>query len=209
MPTQERTLFTATEAAALTRLPVKAVNNAIDKRTIIARGKRNSRGKLVRLVDQPALVYLSLERELVEDTTPAFRRKLFKAIGDALEKGAQTVAVGALMLDIAMRWREISRDIKDLRQAESLAMVDRETVGGAPIFRGTRIPIHLVAELLSKGETAKTLRRGYPRLTDEMIRLAPVYAHAHPLRGRPRKRPWRGRLKGRVVRVQLSDVAAK
>jgi hypothetical protein len=31
----------------------------------------------------------------------------------------------------------------------------------------------------------------YPRLTAEMIRLAPVYAAAYPLRGRPRKQPWR------------------
>src|SRR3981081_134095 len=32
---------------------------------------------------------------------------------------------------------------------------------------------------------------GYPRLTAEMIRLAPVYAAAYPLRGPRRKQPWR------------------
>ena len=35
------------------------------------------------------------------------------------------------------------------------------------------------------------LIEGYPRLTAEMIRLAPVYAAAYPLRGPPRKLPWR------------------
>ncbi len=77
---------------------------------------------------------------------------------------------------------------KDLRQAERVAAINKHVQGGVPVFRGTRIPIHMIAKLLSQGETVESLRKGYPRLTDEMIRLAPIYAGAHPLRGRPRKR---------------------
>jgi uncharacterized protein (DUF433 family) len=207
MLTQEQTLFTPAEAAALTRLPLKAVNNAIDKKTIVARVTRKRGVKSARLVGEPALVYLSLERGLVGDTTPSFRRKLFKAIATALAEGAKSVAVGALTLDLRPSWQEVVQRIKDLRRAERLAGADAEVLGGVPVFRGTRIPIHMIAELLSNGETAETLRKGYPRLTDEMIRLAPIYAGAHPLRGRPRKRPWRGRPNGRVVRVRLRDAA--
>lgn len=207
MLTQEQALFTPAEAAALTRLPLKAVNNAIDKKTIVARVTRKRGVKSARLVGEPALVYLSLERGLVGDTTPSFRRKLFKAIATALAEGAKSVAVGALTLDLRPSWQEVVQRIKDLRRAERLAGADAEVLGGVPVFRGTRIPIHMIAELLSNGETAETLRKGYPRLTDEMIRLAPIYAGAHPLRGRPRKRPWRGRPNGRVVRVRLRDAA--
>ena len=208
MQTQELSLFTTTEAAVLTRLPLKAVNNAIDKKTIATHARRTQKDRSVRLVGEPALVYLSLERELVSDTTPSFRRKLFKAITTALAEGASSVAVGALTLDLGPSWREVVHRIKDLRRAERLAGTNAEVLGGVPFFRGTRIPIHMIAELLSQGETVESLRRGYPRLTDEMIRLAPIYAGAHPLRGRPRRRPWRGRPKGRVVRVRLRDVAA-
>ncbi len=165
--------------------------------------------KSLRLVDEPALVYLSLERELVGDTTPSFRQKLFKAINSALAEGVQSVRVGALTLDLRPSRRDMSQRIKDLRRAEGLAGVDPEVLGGVPVFRGTRVPIHMIAELLSQGETPDTLRRGYPRLTDEMVRLAPLYAHAHPLRGRPRKRPWRGRLNGRPVRLRLGHAAAR
>lgn len=207
MLTQEQALFTPAEAAALTRLPLKAVNNAIDKKTIVARVTRKRGVKSARLVGEPALVYLSLERGLVGDTTPSFRRKLFKAIATALAEGAKSVAVGALTLDLRPSWQEVVQRIKDLRRAERLAGADAEVLGGVPVFRGTRIPIHMIAELLSNGETVETLRKGYPRLTDEMIRLAPIYAGAHPLRGRPRKRPWRGRPNGRVVRVRLRDAA--
>ncbi len=208
MTTQEQPLFTAAEAAVLTRLPVKAVNNAIDKKTIAAHVTRRRGEKSLRLVDEPALVYLSLERELVGDTTPSFRQKLFKAISAALAEGVPSVAVGALTLDLRPSWRDMAQRIRALRRAEGLAGADPEVLGGVPVFRGTRIPIHMIAELISQGEAPETLRRGYPRLTDEMIRLAPLYAAAHPLRGRPRKQPWRARLNGRPVRVRLRGAAA-
>jgi hypothetical protein len=39
------------------------------------------------------------------------------------------------------------------------------------------------------GQQAAELIESYPRLTAEMIQLAPVYAAAYPLRGRPRNQP--------------------
>ena len=207
MLTQEQALFTPAEAAAVTQLPLKAVNNAIDKKTITARTMHKG-GVRSRLVAESALVYLSLERDLVGDTTPSFRRKLFKAIAAAPAKRVKRVAVGTLTLDVGRSWREVAQRIRDLRRAERLAGTDADILGGVPVFRGTRIPIHMIADLSRQGETAEQLRKGYPRLTDEMIRLAPIYAGAHPLRGRPRRQPWQGRLKGRSFRVRLRDAAA-
>ncbi len=204
--TPEQALFTPAEAAALTHLPLKSVNNAIDKRKITARKMRKGAARSARLIEESALVYLSLERELAGYTTPSFRRKLFEAIGRVSARGVQTVAVGALTVDLWPFRRKVEQNIKDLRRAEQRVAADADVLGGAPVFVGTRIPVHMIAELLSEGETAETLREGYPRLTEEMIRLAPLYARAHPLRGRPRRRPWRGRLKS-VARVPLRDAA--
>jgi uncharacterized protein (DUF433 family) len=207
MLTEEQALFTPAEAAVVTQLPLKAVNNAIDKKTIAARTIEKG-GVRSRLVAEPALVYLSLERDLVRDTTPSFRRKLFKAISSAPARRAKKVTVGTLTLDIRRSWEEVAQRIRDLRRAERLADIDIDILGGVPVFRGTRIPIHMIADLLRQGETAEKLRKGYPRLTDEMIRLAPIYAGAHPLRGRPRRQPWQGRSKARTFRVRLRDAAA-
>lgn len=104
-------------------------------------------------------------------------------------------------------WQKLTQRIKDLRRAERLVEVDAEVLGGVLVFRATRIPIHTVAELLSEGERLESLRRGYARLTNEMLRLGPIYAGAHPLRSRPRRRPWRDRGKGRAFRVPLGEVA--
>ena len=62
-------------------------------------------------------------------------------------------------------------------------------MGGDPVFRGTRVPVHLIAQLVAQAGKPAELIESYPRLTAEMIRLAPVFAAAYPLRGRPRRQP--------------------
>ena len=71
-------------------------------------------------------------------------------------------------------------------------IVEDDTIqAGAATFRGTRILVHQIADLLAQGATEAELREDYPRLTPEMIAAAPIYARAHPRRGRPRKPAWR------------------
>jgi uncharacterized protein (DUF433 family) len=84
-----------------------------------------------------------------------------------------------------------------------LAVSDPEIFGGAPVFRGTRVPVHLIATLVERGSTEAEILEAYPRLTCEMIRLASAYAQAYPLRGRPRKQPWRDYPSLRRVRTPL------
>ena len=72
-------LFTPTEAAVLTRLSVKAVNNAIDKKTVPATTGRRA-GQATRLLDLRALMSLTLERRLADRMVPELRRELFDAL---------------------------------------------------------------------------------------------------------------------------------
>jgi uncharacterized protein (DUF433 family) len=88
-----------------------------------------------------------------------------------------------------------------------MVVTDPEILGGDPVFRGTRVPVHLVAELIAKGSQPAELIESYPRLTAEMIRLAPVYGAAYPLRGRPRRQPWRDHPPVRSGRRKLGDIA--
>ncbi len=199
MHNQETDLFTPAEAAVLSRLSLKAVNNAIDKKTILAR--RSGRG---RLLDRPALLSLALERRLAGDTTPEFRRRLFAEIAAAPRR--RVVTVGALKVDLIEPRREVMERVKQLRRAERFVIVDPEIMGGNPVFRGTRVPVHLIDEKLRLGETVERLREDYPRVAEEMIRLAPIYAAAHPLRGRPRKQPWHDRPPIAVWSIPLADL---
>jgi hypothetical protein len=107
MQTHENALFTATEAAVLTRLSVKAVNNAIDKKTIPAvTGKRA--GHATRLLDLHALISLTLERRLADRFVPELRREVFDALATA-PRNRVSLEGGFLTIDLrAARARDIA-----------------------------------------------------------------------------------------------------
>ena len=186
MRKQDTGLFTPAEAAVLSRLSLKAVNNAIDKKTISAvPGEEGGR-----LLDARALVSLSIERRLPDGlTTPELRRRVFDALADA-PRNVVSLEGGLIKIDLREPRRALAASLRDLRRARRLVVSDPEILGGDPVFRGTRVPVHLVAELVAQGSTPAELIDSYPRLTAEMVRLAPVYSAAYPLRGRPRWQPW-------------------
>jgi len=197
------TLFTPSEAAVLTGLPLKAVNNAIDKQTISAvPGEQGGR-----LLDARALVSLSIEQRLSDRlATPELRRKVFDALAEA-PRNVVSLEGGLIKIDLREPRRALAASLRDLRRARRLVVSDPEILGGDPVFRGTRVPVHLLAELVAQGSKPAELIEGYPRLTAEMIRLAPVYAAAYPLRGRPRKQPWRDQQPVRRGRRRLDTIA--
>jgi uncharacterized protein (DUF433 family) len=42
--------------------------------------------------------------------------------------------------------------------------VDPETCGGRPYFKGTRIPVYIVLEMLTNGESWEDIQEAYPDL---------------------------------------------
>ena len=196
------TLFTPTEAAVLTGLSLKAVNNAIDKKTVsTVPGEEGGR-----LPDARALVSLSLERRLSDRIAPQLRRQVFDALAES-PRNAVSLEGGLVKIDLREPRRELAASMRDLRRARRRAVSDPEILGGDPVFHGTRVTVHLIAELALKGSKPAELMESYPRLTEEMIRLAPVYAAAYPLRGRPRKQPWRDQQPVRRSRRRLDAIS--
>jgi hypothetical protein len=133
MRTFENALFTPAEAAVLTRMTLKAVNNSIDKKIVPAvAGQRAGQG--TRLLNLHALMALALERRLSNRFVPELRREVFDALAGA-PRDAVTLDGGGLKIDLAEPRRELAKSLRD-------------------------------------------------------IRLAPIYANAYPLQGRPRAQPW-------------------
>jgi uncharacterized protein (DUF433 family) len=203
MQIPESPLFTATEAAVLTRLSVKAVNNAIDKKTVPAvAGERT--GRPARLLDMHALMALSLERRLADRFVPELRRELF----EALTRARSTVSLegGFLKVDLREPRRELAGALRQLRRARQLVQTGPDILDGEPVFRDTRIPVHMIADLVLQGGGEAELLEAYPRLTPEMIQIAPLYAAAYPLRGRPRTQPWHDQTPRRQSRRKLATI---
>jgi uncharacterized protein (DUF433 family) len=203
-PITDDPMFTPAEAAVLTRLPLKAVHNAIDKKTIPS---LPGSGQTMRLLSRQALISLALERRLADRFSPQFRRAVFDALA-AAPRDQISLEGGLVTIDLREPRRELAAALRALRRARSLVVSDPEILGGEPVFRNTRIPVHLIAALLAEGSTDADLQAAYPRLTADMIRAAPLYAAAYPLRGRPRAQPWHGRPPVQQARRKLATIGA-
>jgi uncharacterized protein (DUF433 family) len=134
------------------------------------------------------------------------RRRVFDALADA-PRNTVSLEGGLIRIDLREPRRALAASLRDLRRARRLVVSDPEILGGDPVFRGTRVPVHLIAELIAQGSKPAELIEGYPRLTAEMIRLAPVYAAAYPLRGPRRKQPWSDQQPVRRGRRKLDTIA--
>ena len=121
---------------------------------------------------------------------------------------SSAVDIGLIKIDLREPRRELATSLRELRRARRLVVSDPEILGGDPVFRGTRVPVHIIAELVTRGSRPAELIESYPRLTAQMIRLAPVYAAAYPLRGPRRKLPWRDQPLARRGRRRLDTTAA-
>jgi uncharacterized protein (DUF433 family) len=199
-------LFTPNEAAVLTRLPVKAVHNAIDKRIVVAVSGTRA-GHATRLLDLRALISLKLEGRLTDRFAPDLRRELFAALALA-SRNMVSLEGGLLKIDLREPRRELATSLRELRRARQMIVIDQDILGGDPVFRGTRVPVHGVAALLAQGAREAELLEDYPRLTAEQLRLAQLYAAAYPLRGRPRAQPWREHAPVRQTRRKVAAIDA-
>ncbi len=138
---------------------------------------------------------------------PELRRKVFDALAEA-PRNVVSLEGGLLTIDLREPRRGLAAALRDLRRARRLVVSDPDILGSDPVFGGTRVPVHLIAGFIAQGTREAELRDSYPRLMPEMIRLAPVYAAAYPLRGRPRKQPWRDHQPVRRSRRRLADITA-
>ncbi|MGB9721068.1 MAG: DUF433 domain-containing protein [bacterium] len=47
---------------------------------------------------------------------------------------------------------------------------------GKPCIKGTRIPVHIILDLLAAGETYEGIKKAYPNISDEDIKECMSYA---------------------------------
>jgi uncharacterized protein (DUF433 family) len=184
-------LYTAAEAGAVTGLKLKAVHNAIDKHIVepVAKARVAPTGKANRvahrLLTAEDLVRLRVWRGVGDTLSVERRQRLFLAI--AVEPTARTVkADDLLIVDVAEARKQVDRGVRKLEAAEAVVTRDKSTLGGEPVFKGTRIPVYGIAAMLDAGATTEELLSGYPKLTERMLGLAHMWATAHPRRGRPK-----------------------
>lgn len=184
--------FTTAQAAALTGLPLAAVHKAIDNRLIRIR-KARSGSMVQRLITKEQLIFLQLEAEGLRMLPVKTRRGIAESIHKAPKVDILNVGNGsAILIEVKTARHKIENQLKRLARIEEMVASDPEVLRGTPVFKGTRIPVDLVADMLAQGATPEEILEGYPTLSQEKITMAPLYVRAFPRRGRPVRNPWQG-----------------
>jgi uncharacterized protein (DUF433 family) len=182
--------YTPAQASALANLPLPAVHKLIERRLIRPRRLRTGRS-IQRMLSREQVLYLRLEAEGVRLLPIAARRAIARKIESSPEVDAVVLTEGsAVVIQVKSVRRELDQDLKKLERAENVIASDPEIMRGAPVYRGTRIPVDLIAEMLNEGATPEEILEGYPALDREKVELAQLYVQAFPRRGRPASRPW-------------------
>jgi uncharacterized protein (DUF433 family) len=151
------------------------------------------------LLSKEQLLYLQLEADGLRLLPPRTRRDVAKAIERSPQVDIVQVSNGqALVVEVKNARRKLAKALGRLARAARMATSDPELMSGMPVYRGTRIPVQLVADMLVQGASVEEILEGYPSLNRAKVELAPMYVRAFPRRGRPPRRPW---TKGNARRV--------
>jgi uncharacterized protein (DUF433 family) len=184
------TEYTPAQASAVANLPLPAVHKLIERRLIRPRRLRTGHS-IQRMLTREQVLYLRLEAEGVRLLPITTRRAIAKKIESSSEIDAVFLTEGsALLIQVKSVRLELDQDLKRLERAENMIVSDPEIMRGTPVYRGTRIPVELIADMLGQGAKPEEILEGYPALDREKVELAPLYVQAFPRRGRPASRPW-------------------
>lgn len=196
--------YTPSQVAAVTGLPLSAVHKAIENKLIRPRLVRE--GKTVqRLLSQSQAVYLRLEAKGLRSLPLSERRQVARVI--ERDPGIDVMAISegsVIFVQLKSARKDVEKGLRRLAESVRLVKSDPEVMGGAPVYKGTRIPVHAIADMLSQGASMAEILEGYPALTADKVELAPIYVRAYPRRGRPALRPWATRPPRRVGRSRLA-----
>jgi uncharacterized protein (DUF433 family) len=180
-------LLTRREAAEIGRVPLNAIDKAIEQGVLKPRRRA---GKPLLPAHEVALLVLLRQIDVALPNKAKGRLRKWMARPQRQTVGAE------LALSDALRVAMTEDAVQTIERAESYARLrDRyvernpSVMGGEPVITGTRVPIRTIANLVEMGETHEVMREDYPHIPEEAYAVAAQWARANPRRGRP-ARPW-------------------
>ena len=183
-----------TEAAVVAHVGLREVNRAIDERILPEWFVSTDDGRRVAATACPLISFyfnsakrLTSEERLSAIKEAGSRLHRFRAHAFAsLIEEDWTVRDDFLTIDFAPFLRRANVRMERLEAARDMVVSDPDVLGGAPVLRGTRVPVHDVAASVAAGLPIDRILAAYPSLDADKIELATIFAEANPARGRPR-----------------------
>jgi uncharacterized protein (DUF433 family) len=187
------------EAAFATGLSEKTINQAIDRAEVQTLPTRRVDDR-ERMLAFPELMYLRLRNQVGSLLSAEGKRRLRHELVQAAGAAAypEIVSLGAMDVKIALEVKTLRERLQEMERMWSFVNIDSEVRAGEPVVRGTRVSVHMLADLAAQGAPEKELLEDYPSLTPESLKAALAWARLYPRRGRPPLAPpWKN---GTVIR---------
>lgn len=186
----DATAVSALEAAYVTELSRKIIDQAIDRGEVFA---ITVRGDSSRRIGYTELIYLRLRLETGDLLSPAGKRQLYAELRRTLSDNPkiEKVEFGPMSVAVNTAVSAVRRGLARIRLAERYVSIRPDVRAGEPVVRGTRVPVYVLADLASQGADREELLQDYPALTPPALDAALLYARLHPRRGPRRTAPWR------------------
>jgi uncharacterized protein (DUF433 family) len=188
--------FSPTEAAFVTGLSVKAINQAIDRQEITP--LRTPGAKNIRRIGMAEIIYLCLRVKTMGPLSKEGHKLIYAALrqyelqGDPLPDPLKIDLTSGTSISVNDPLPSAAADrLTSLERSLTHVVSDPDICGGRPTVRNTRVPVHTVYEIKQLGASDAELLEDFPSLTPETLDAALAYAAAYPPRGRPNSVvPW-------------------
>ena len=174
--------FTTTEAAALLDLPERQIRKEFEHGLLSAKIKPR--------LSFSSLVYLLTVKQIGLELGVADRRRLLKAVRNALAHRAQPEEVPlttVLTLQIGTVVRDVESKIKAFESWKKKLVCDEGILGGEPVFPRSRLAVRHIGTVAERGEPVERILEDYPYITERDVQFACMFARAYPRAGRPRE----------------------
>ncbi len=186
--------LTIRETAALSGVSLAMIEKAVETRILRpVGGPPRLRGGSMRYLPVRAVVYFhALKAANLTDLPLRHKRSIWSCMTQLEPMKLKTIEfTPGAMLDLERLAAESLRKAEKYRENRDRYITSNpDILGGTPVIAGTRISVYSVLGRLQDGETADDISMDYPKISEQAIETAELYAKAHPLRGRPSGRPW-------------------
>jgi uncharacterized protein DUF433 len=142
--------YTPSQVSAVTGLPLPAVHKAIEHKLIRPKSVREGHS-VQRLLSGSQAVYLRLEARGLRSLPLAARRRVARAVERDAGIDAVTLSEGGVILiQCKSARKEVETGLRRLAEARRMVESDPEIMRGPPVYKGTRIPVQAIADMLSQ-----------------------------------------------------------
>ena len=154
--------MTANEAASVTGVPLRQVHRIIDAGLLGGAVKRRDNA---RLLAPKALVGLKLAHETADVLTLQSRRAV---VATSIRRPRQAmIRTNVVVIDARPAARAVRSGLSQLSKARGIVTSAPDVLSGTPTVKGTRIPVHRIADMLANGDRPAAIMKAFPQLDEE------------------------------------------